>query len=161
MMNVKRNDFLLYTISIALCAASYVILNKNIEISLLPHKIVLEYLFNYKFVFVENVGYEQSNGLFTVAKNCLGAKLFINLFLIMVFGFLHKYAGIKRKITAVVKFYFTAFALAFAVTIIRISASIPFCGWDRFHLIHNLISLGIYFAAGLALYFIMERRVRT
>lgn len=160
MGNIKRNDIILYAVSIMLCAASYIILNKNIELSLLPHKMALEYLFDYRFVFVENVGYEQSNGLFIVAQNCLGAKLFINLFLIMVFGFLHKYTGTKQKIATVVKFYCVAFVLAFVVTIIRIAASLPFCGWDMFHLVHNIISLVIYFMAGLVLYFIMERRTK-
>ena len=159
MRYVKRNDIFLYAASIILCAVSYVMLNKNIELALLPHKTVLEYLFNFNFVFIENIGYEQTNGLFIIAKNCLGINLFINLFLIMIFGFLHKYTDLKHKIIAVIKFYFISLISAFVITIIRISASVPFCAWDKFQLIHNMISLGIYFAAGFILYFIMERKV--
>ena len=160
MTPVKRNDMFLYAVSIVICAASYVILNKNIELSLLPHKIALEYLFNFDFVFIENIGYEQSNRLFTIARNCLGVKLFINLFLIMVFGFLHKYTEMIYKIKAIIMFYFISLFLAIVITIIRISVSVPFCTWEKFHLIHNTISLGIYFASGLVLYFVMERRTR-
>ena len=161
MLSVKRNDIFLYAGSISLCAISYIVLNKNIELALLPHKTVLEYLFNFNFIFIENVGYEQKNGVFIITQNCLGVKLFINLFLIMIFGFLHKYMELKRKIAAVIKFYFISLILAFVLTIIRISASVPFCTWERFYFIHSVISLGIYFAAGLTLYFVMERRVRA
>ena len=161
MFTIKRNDMILYAISIAMCVASYILLNKNIALSLFPHKTTLEYMFHYQFVFIENVGYEQSNGLFTIAQNCLGVKLFINLFLMMVFGFLHKYAGTKKKITAIIKFYCGALVLAFVVTIIRISVSIPFCGLNNFHLIHNMISLVIYFMTGLVLYFILEERIQA
>jgi len=157
----KRNDIILYAISILLCAASFVVLNHNIEILLFPHKAAMELLYNYSFVFVDDVGYEQANGLFTIARNCSGVKLFISLFLIMVFGFLHKYTGTKRKIAMVVKYYFMAMFIAFAVTVVRIAASIPFCSWERFHLIHNAMSLGIYFSVCLSLYFVMERRVRV
>jgi len=155
----KRNDIFLYAASIALCVISYIIFTKNIELALFPHKTVLEFLFNFNFVFIENVGYEQVNGLFIVAKNCLGINLFINLFLIMTFGFLHKYIKLKHKIIAFIKFYFVSLVSAFVFTIIRISASVPFCACDKFQLIHNMISLGIYFAAGFILYFIMERKV--
>jgi exosortase K len=161
MLFVKRNDIFLYAGSIVLCAITYTVLNKNTELALLPHKTVLEYLFNFNFVYIENVGYEQTNGLFTISQNCLGGKLFISLFSIMIFGFLHKYTELKYKIAAVIKFYFTAVILAFVITIIRISASVPFCTWERVYLIHTVISLGIYFAAGLTLYFAMERRVKA
>jgi len=159
MISVKRNNMLFYAVSIAMCAASCILSSENIELSLRPHKIVMEYLFNFNFVFIENVGYEQTNGLFIISRNCLGVKLFINLFLIMVFGFLHKYTQTKRKVAAVIKFYASSLVLAFVITIIRISASVPFCTWDRFHLIHNTMSLMIYFISGLVLFFVMERRV--
>ena len=160
MPSARRNDIFLYVTCIALCAASYFLFNVNIALSLLPYKIVLGYLYHFNFVFIANVGYEQTNGLFIIARNCLGVKLFINLFLIMVFGFLHHYTGWKQKIAAMIKFYLIALIAAFIVTTIRIAASVPFCTWERFHLIHNIMSLGIYFAAGLMLYFIMERRIR-
>ena len=159
MIAERRSSIFFYAICIAICAASYIILNRNIELSLLPHKTVLEYLFNFNFVFIENVGYGQANGLFTVSRSCMGVKLFINLFVILVFGFLHKYKGMKRKFVAITKFYFAALALAFVITIFRIAASVPFCTWDRFHLIHNTISLMIYFVAGLVVYFVMERKL--
>ena len=160
MTAIKRNDIFLYTISIVLCAVSFFAVSQNAKYSLLPHKTAMEYLYNFNFVYIEGVGYEQANGLFTITQGCSGVKLFINLFLIMVFGFLHKYSGKKRKIATVVKFYFMAMFLAFAITLTRIAVSIPFCTWERFYLIHNAISLCIYFVAGLVLYFIMERRVR-
>ena len=158
MTRVKRNNILFYAISVLLCAVSYIIINQKIELSLLPHKTVMEYLFNFDFIFVENVGYAQTNGLFIIARSCLGIKLFICLFLIMVFGFLDRYSGSKSKITAVIKFYFIALILAFVITVIRISISVPFCAWDRFRLFHNIVSLVIYFMSGLILYFVMERR---
>jgi len=161
MLSARRNDILFYAAGIAVCAASYIILNKNIALSLLPHKTALAYLFNFNFIFIENVGYEQTNGLFTISRSCMGVKLFINLFLIMTFGFLHTYAGMKRKAAAFIKFYFMALVLAWAITVFRIAASVPFCTWPRFHLIHNTISLMIYFMAGLVLYFIMERRLNN
>jgi len=154
-------DVAYYVVSIVLCAVTYLGLNRNIEWSLLPHKTVLEYWFGFRFVFVENVGYEQSHGLFIIAQNCLGVKLFISLFLILVLGFLHKYKATQDKIAAVVRFYFGALVLAFFATVVRISVSVPFCTWDQFYLIHNTISLVIYFAVGLVLYFVMERRLRA
>lgn len=158
MTPLKRSNIILYALCLGMCAASYIILNRNIELTLLPHKTVLSYLFNFNFIFKEGVGYEQTNGLFTVAKNCMGIKLFINLFIMMVFGFLHNYTGLKRKIAAMAKFYLLSLALAFIITIIRISVSVPFCTWDKFVPIHNTISLLIYFISGLILYFVMERR---
>jgi len=155
---LRRNNVVPYALSLLLCTASYIVLNSNLALALLPHKIMLEFLFNFSFVFIEDVGYRQTNGLFIIAKNCMGVLLFINLFLIMVFGFLPQGAEIKQKITLLVKYYFEAMFLAFAVTVFRISASVPFCTWEKFHLIHNIISLGIYFMAGLALYFVMDRR---
>ena len=158
---IKRNDIFLYAASITICVVSYIAVSRNIELSLLPHKTVLEYLFNFNFVFIDAIGYKQSNELFIITKDCLGINLFISLFLIMVFGFLQKYKGIKRKITVVIKFYFTAFALAFIITVIRISASVPFCAWEKFYLMHNMLSLGIYFSSGLFLYFVMEKRIKA
>ncbi|MCL1816413.1 MAG: exosortase K [Clostridiales bacterium] len=161
MWAVKRSDFFFYVLSLMLCAVSYFVLHGNIELALLPHKVALEYLFNYNFNFIENVGYEQVGGLFIVGRNCLGVKLFINLFLLLVLGFLSKCKEVRHKILALIKFYFLAALVALSVTIIRIAASIPFCSWERFQLIHNLISLGAYFMAGLVLYYIVERRVNA
>jgi len=161
MMAVKRNEIVFYVASVALCAVSFVVLNQNTKLLLFPHKTAMEYLYNFKFVFVDNVGYEHSSGLFAISKNCSGVKLFINLFLIMVFGFLHRYTGTKRKIAAIAKFYLTALVLAFVVTLIRIAASVPFCTWEKFHLVHNVMSLGIHFAACLILYFFMEERAKV
>jgi exosortase K len=158
MLNIKRNDIILYFVAILVCAVSYIILNKNIEISLFPHKTAIQYLFGFNFFFTEDVGYEQSNGLFIIARNCSGIKLFINLFLISVFGFLHRQTGLKRKITTAAKYYFISLGLALIITIIRIAVSIPFCTWERFHLIHNILSLAIYFMSGLILYYFMERK---
>jgi hypothetical protein len=47
---------------------------------------------------------------------------------------------------------------AFVITMVRISASAPFCMWERFHLIHNIISLTIYFVSGLVIFYVMERK---
>ena len=151
----------LYAAGVAACAGIYVLLNQDLALSLLPHQAVLGYLFHFDFVFVENVGYAQTEGLFTIARSCMGAKLFVNLYLLLVFGFLHKYAGAKRKIGAMLRFCFIALASAFAVTIARIAASVPFCGWSRFTLIHNAISLALYFSTGLVLYALMERRANA
>ena len=155
---IKRNDIFIYIAVILICAVNYISLNNNIEITLFPHKTAMEYLFGYKFIFNESLGYEQTNGLFIIARNCSGIKLFISLFLIMIFGFLHKYTGLKRKITAAAVFYFISLVLALIITIIRIAISVPFCTWSRFHLIHNILSLTVYFMSGLILYFIMERK---
>jgi len=161
MISIRLSNLLMYGTAIALGAVSYVALNANPELALLPHKTALEYLYNYSFVFVENVGYQQTNGLFIIGQSCLGAKLFINLFLIMVLGFIHRYRDVTRQIIALIKFYFLALALACGITIIRIASSLPFCTWDNFHLIHNTLSLSIYFISGLALYFVMERKTMS
>jgi exosortase K len=155
---MKRSNIIPYSLSLMLCAASYVVFSSNIALSLLPHKTALEFLFNFNFVFVENMGYEQTGGLFVIAGNCMGVLLFINLFLIMVFGFLPPEAEMKQKIAMLIKYYFSAMFLAFTVTLFRIAASIPFCTWERFHLIHNIISLAVYFLAGLGLYFVMDKK---
>jgi exosortase K len=149
---------MLYASCVALCAASFILFDGNMKYALMPHKAALEYLYGFDFVFVENSGYEQARGLFTITRSCMGVKLFINLFLIMTFGFLREYAGTVRKIKAIARFYVVSLILAYAITVMRIAASVPFCAWDRFYAIHNALSLVIYFASGLVLYFIMERR---
>jgi len=155
---VLMNNLPLYPIILLICTITYITFNKNIEISLFPHKTAIQYLFGFDFFFTANVGYEQANGLFIIARNCSGIKLFISLFLIMTLGFLHRQAGLKRKLMTIVRYYFTSLGLALVITIIRITASVPFCTWNRFYLIHNLMSLAIYFMSGLVLYYFMERK---
>ncbi|MCL2147702.1 MAG: exosortase K, partial [Synergistaceae bacterium] len=115
-LSIRICAFSMYALCIMMCALSYVVLTRHIELSLTPHKIVMEYLFDFNFVFIEDVGYEQTNGLFIISRNCLGVKLFINLFIIMTFGFLHNYEGIKHKIAAVIKFYSLSLIYAFVIT---------------------------------------------
>ena len=148
-----------YALAAVLCAATYMLLQQDIALSLLPHKVALELLFDFRFVFVEGLGYAQAQGLFVIARSCMGVKLFINLYLIQVFGFLHRKAGPRAKITAMAEYYALAFVLAFAVTVARIAASVPFCGWEHFTRIHNALSLALYFIAGLALYLVMSCRL--
>ncbi|TYQ16990.1 UNVERIFIED_CONTAM: exosortase K [Acetivibrio alkalicellulosi] len=155
---MKNMKYLTYIIAVGVCITTYILLMQNIKISLLPHKALIGFLYNYDFEFVSNLGYQQSDRLFVIAKNCLGGKLFVSLFLILVFGFLHEYISTKEKIKAIAIFYISSIIIAFIATIIRISASIPFCTLPQFTLIHNTISLGIYFGTGYIVYFLMEKR---
>jgi len=154
-----RTDTLPYYIAaIILGVMSYYFFNLDMERLLLPHKTVLEFLYDFDFIYVADLGYTQTNDLFTITRGCSGTKLFVSLFLILVFGFLPAHAGIQAKIAAFSQFYISALLLAFLVNVARIAVSLPFCNWERFYLIHNTISIFLYFATGLGLYFIMERR---
>ena len=160
MLTAKVKKALPYTLCLLLGAATYLLLSRNIEIALYPHKSLLSLLFGYRFDFMENVGYVQSGGLFVVARSCLGTNLFLSLFLMMTLGFLPKYAGLRRKFTAVSAFYGLSLGLAFVITVLRISLSLPFCGHDRFVAIHNVLSLIVYFVSVLFVYILMEKKTR-
>jgi exosortase K len=158
MKNIRKRDIAVYLIGVIISILTYDILNKNISVSLLPHKIAIEFLCDYHFIFIPKIGYQEVEGLFVIAKNCLGTKLFVSLFLILLFGFLHEYKNICHKMIATAYFYLLSIALAFIITVTRIYVSIPFCTFENFSLIHNAISLVIYFISGFILYFIMENR---
>ena len=147
-----------YIAAIILSVLSYYLLNLDMERLLLPHKTVLEFLYDFDFIYVADLGYTQTNDLFTITRGCSGTKLFVSLFLILVFGFLPKQSTTKAKIAAFSQFYISALLLAFLVNVARIAISLPFCNWERFYLIHNTISIFLYFATGLILYFVMEHR---
>jgi len=143
--------------SIAIALISYYFLKENIRYTLLPHKIAIEYLYNIDFVFSQNVGYVQSDGVFAISGNCLGVNMFLSFFLILIFGFYEKFTFIKSKIVKFTSFYLFSLISALILTIVRIAASIPFCTSDSFVLIHNVISLSIYFLSAMVLYYTMER----
>jgi len=147
-----------FAVCIAICAAVNFLLNGNIRMALLPHKITMEYLFDMEFKYVDNLGYEQTDGLFAITRNCMGVKLFISLFLIAAAGFLRKSPSIPGKAAAIVKSFLLAVIAAIPITLARIAASVPFCAWDRFYLFHNVFSLLIYFVPGLALFYFMEKK---
>ena len=141
----------------AISALSYYLLNIDVRASLLPHKIALEYFFNTNFVYVDGLGYAEAGGFFAITQNCMGAKLFVCLFMITA------YCGGDRIKTPVdgfilaAKYFITSISAAFAITMIRIIISAPFCASERFYLLHNTLSLFIYFGSCLAVYHIMRR----
>ena len=161
MGKVKKSVFernrLIYLTAIIISVISYYFLTQNIRLTLFPYKALIAFLYNMDFSFIENLGYMQSESLFAISKSCLGVNLFLSLFLILIFGFYKKFKFIKNHVLRFSFFYFLALILAFVLTVIRISASVPFCRFDSFVLIHNIISLSIYFFSAMVLYYIMER----
>lgn len=158
LMAIIRKNYPVYLSGIALGLLTSIALQQNLEAALWPHKAALEVLYNYHFTFIPELGYLHSQGLFAIAGNCLGTNLFISLFLIYVFAFSHIYEQTITKFVMLAAHYLFLLATAFILTVFRICASIPFCGLEEFTLIHNIISLVVYFSGSFIVYTIFVKR---
>jgi len=144
--------------AVAIAAASYIVLMRDISVTLLPHAGFFSLVYGVEFEFAEGVGYVAKGGAFAITKGCMGANLFLSMFLMLILGFGPKNGDTSYRVRFFVEAYLITLGAAFAVTLVRIALSMPFLGNENSQLIHNILSLLIYFGCMAALYFIMEKR---
>ena len=154
---LKLSNILAYLFAILTACLVYMGLNRNIEITLKPYVLAMDFLYQIQFEYVLGLGYVENKGLFIIGKECLGGKLFICLFTILTICRLSKYKKLLHKIASILGFCIISIFLAYMITLIRISASIPFSVMSNFKLIHTILSLVIYFGSGIALYTFLSR----
>jgi len=153
----KLKEVSYYIFAAAIALSVYFLLNRNIEIALRPHALIMQLLYQMQFEFLPGLGYREVNGLFIISGECSGAKLFVCLFFIFITCCLRRYRGFFKKLFMLFSFCFASIALSYAITAIRIASSIPFCGSPDFKLIHTMLSLILYFGSGLLLYAFLNR----
>lgn len=138
---------------IAIALLSYAVLMRDIRITLWPHAQVLHYLYGLDFTFISGTGYVEQSGYFAITAGCMGAKLFVGAFLLVTLGFMpHAGSTLKEYVRYAITAYGLVLAGAFAITILRIAISLPFCTFPNAQLIHNIISLVIYFGSMACLF---------
>ena len=150
--NIKMEKIIIYLFTAIVSFAVYIFLTTDIRITLIPHISAIKLLYPMQFEFIPGTGYREAGGLFIIGESCIGAKLFICLFLILTICRVDRYDGFFKKISSILLFCITAVFLAYIATVFRITASIPFCGMENFQLIHTIFSLMVYFGTGLGLY---------
>lgn len=149
-----------YLFAAVLAFLVFHLLNQNMELALKPHVTAMWILYQMQFEFIPNIGYGEVHGLFIIGMNCLGGKLFICLFFILVICRLDSFNGIIKKIYKIQSYCVFSVLLSYTITMFRIAASVPFCQMSDFKLIHTLLSLMIYFGSGLGLYAILNTPLR-
>ncbi len=120
-----------------------------------PYVYALNAFYLIVFEYVPELGYREINGIIVIGKDCVGSKLFISLFLIFSFCYDYNHDGMLKGVLMIFLTCITALAMAFIITLFRITASIPFYGMKDFKLIHTILSLLIYFGSSLGLYSIL------
>jgi len=145
-----------YLLCAALAAAAYLFLSAHIEWTLFPYAKALEWLFGLRFYFT-GTAYAAAGSNVVLTKACSGANLFLSLYTILVFGFLHHFQGRKKLLLLSLLYFFTAVLTAFIATLARIIVSLPFSENPHFKLIHTVISFCVLFGTGLLLYSLVQK----
>ena len=153
-----NSRFGVYLFPAAMAILIYQALNQNIELTLKPYVFAVYILYQMRFEYMPGLGYREVQGLFMIGRDCLGGKLFICLYSILTVCRQDSRKGLPHNAGKVFRFGLISIVLTYFITMIRIAASIPFCELPDFKLIHTILSLIIYFGAGLALYAILSRR---
>ena len=150
--NFSIEKIIIFLFTVIMAFAVYRILTADIKMTLIPHITAVNFLYQMRFEFIPGIGYREAGGLFIIGQSCIGARLFICLFLILSICRIDNYEGFLKKIGRILLFCITAVFLAYIITVFRITASIPFCRLENFQLIHTIFSLMVYFASGIGLY---------
>lgn len=149
--------------AVAAALLSYRALAESLEVTLRPHVWALEAITGLRFRFTEGLGYVASDGTFALTAGCTGVRLFLSAFLLLALGFPPRGRPIKRLGT-LCAYYLGALVGALWVTVGRVALSVPLCRLSNGQLLHNLLSLFIYFGSLTALFvaaqFLRERRAR-
>ena len=158
--NTRYENTFLYLFGVIIAFIIYNLLVSNIKTTLIPHISAIKLLYQMRFEFIPEIGYRETGGLFIIGESCTGARLFACLFIILTVCRIDKYSGFLKKSAYLLLFCIEAVLLAYIITVFRITASIPFCNMENFHLIHTVFSLMVYFSSGLGLYTFLNRRSR-
>jgi len=146
----------IYLLCAALAAAAYLFLSAHIEWTLFPYAKALEALFGLHFYFT-GTAYAAAGSSVVLTKACSGLNLFLSLYTILVFGFLHQFQGNKKRLTLSLLYFTVAVLTAFIATLARIIVSLPFSESPHFKLIHTVVSFCVLFGTGLLLYSLMQK----
>ena len=157
MRDMKTKQLLpIYLLCVALAAAAYIFLYANTKWTLFPYTKILEFLFGLHFNYT-GTAYEAIGSSVIITKTCSGVNLFLSLYAILVFGFLHRFQGVKKKLLLSLIYFVSSVSIAFIATLARIIVSLPFSESLHFRLIHTVISLCVFFGTGLLLYSLMQK----
>ena len=154
----KHRKYIIFILSTALALFVYAIADLYISTALKPYVTALYWLYQMRFEYLPGLGYRETGGLFIIGRDCLGNKLFICLFAVMVICRLDHYKGSMDALLRLPILCAASVLLSYAVTFIRISASLPFCGTFEFKLIHSVLSLAIYFGSVIVLYTVLSNK---
>lgn len=157
-MNARKSRFLHVAFILIIALASYALLMRNAEIALLPQVWLLHWLYGLRFSGWSEIGYICEGYGFAITPGCMGAKLFIAAFLIMSLGYIDILQNPLKRIRITAIYYIGALVGVLVLNVLRISLSLPFIGLENGQLIHNLISLIMYFGELMLLYLFMQRR---
>lgn len=154
-MTARRIGYIAFVLAATLI--SYAALMSHPQQALYPYALMLEKLYGLSFRYLE-IGYyfEQSN--LVITPDCMGTKLFVSAFLMLSLGFPAPGGSIGKSFFTLMRYYGISLIGTFALTVIRIALSLPFTSFAQGQLIHNLLSLALYFGGLLFLYAFMQRR---
>ena len=148
---IIKKVFPVYLLCAAVGVAAYAFLSANTEWALYPYTKALNVIFGFHFYFT-GVAYEAAGSNLVLSKTCSGINTFLSVYAILVFGFLHHFAGAGKRLRGFLLSFAAAIGIAYGATLLRIIVSLPFCDSRHFYLIHNIITLCIFYGAGLAVY---------
>ena len=156
--NISFEKIILFLFTVLLAFVVYKFLTADIKVTLIPHITAINLLYQTQFEFIPGTGYREAGGLFIIGESCIGARLFVCLFIILSVCRMDSHDSFWKKTGRIFLFCITAVFLAYIATVFRITASIPFCRMENFHLIHTIFSLMVYFSSGLGLYTFLNYR---
>ena len=147
-----------YIGSAAAGAAAYFLLSAHIRITLLPYTKALKLLFGFHFYEISG-GYEAAGIGFVISKSCSGVNLFMSLYTILLACVLRYARTFRARALTAGACLLAALCIAYFVTFARIVVSLPFCDSPHFKLIHTVISMCVFFGAGLWVYSRAQRMI--
>ena len=156
---MKARPWPAYLICAAVAAAIYVFLSIHTQWTLFPYTKALNALFGFHFYAIDD-GYQAAGSGFMITRTCSGVNLFAGLCMILVFGFLHRFHGTKRRTFAAMACIVAALLVTFIATLARIILSLPFAESEHFKLIHTVLSLCVFYGTGLLVYWCAHKVVR-
>ena len=145
-----------YVFAAALAIFVYTALDQNIEITLKPHVTAMNWMYQMQFEFLPGLGYREIGGMLIIGRDCLGGRLFVCLFSVLIICRLGHFTGVLNKTLVISGFCALSLVLSYIITFVRIAASLPFCEMPNFKLIHNILSLMIYFGSIILLYEVLS-----
>ena len=146
----------IYLLCAVLATAAYIFLSVNTKLTLFPYTKILEFIFGLHFNY-NGAAYEAIGSNVVIRKTCSGVNLFLSLYAILVFGFLYRFQGVKKRLLLSLLYFVSAVMIAFIATLVRIIVSLPFSESPHFKLIHTVISLCVFFGTGLLVYSLMQK----
>lgn len=133
---------------------SYALLMMGARAATAPHAAMIGWLYGCRFIYDPAVGYLSREAGIAITPGCMGATLFVALFLIRALGRSAAAGRWPRLIADGAR----SLADAFGVSVVRIALSLPFAFHPKAQLIHNLLSLALYFGAAIMLTLSLQRR---